>query len=320
MDIAKLGSELQGSAQTHKKKLLRLPSIGLEEAMLYMTARPGVMHKETVGKIGANAELGPYTGENNGKKTVGITGRTLETFLGSCVELFDPNALRKTVWGQLETLNGKFGNKEINKGVLFSVMDSVMEKLGGELFSAVRKDDGTTTHDLFDGFDTITAAEIVAGNIAADKKNFIQLTTAIDSNNALDIAKTIYRGISPELKKAKTIMYCDYDFYEAYCDDYLTTTGSVAYNDKFEQVHVMGSSKKCLLAPLVSKEGSDYIHISTKKNMLYGYGAGLGEEENIEVRRGDNAFLLQLILLMFFGVQMEDISSKRLLVAKKFAG
>lgn len=320
MDIAKLGTDLQGSAETYKKTLLRLPSIGLEEAIMYMTARPGVMHKETVGKIGSGAQLRPYNGENNGQKTVGLTSRTLETFLGSCVELFDPNALRKTVWGQLETLNGKFGDKEINKGVLFSIMDSVMEQLGGSLFSAVRKDDGTTTADLFNGFDTITAAEITAGNIAAGKKNFIQLTAAIDSNNALDVAKTIYRGASPELKKAKSIMYCDHEFYEAYCDDYLATTGSVAYNDKFEQVYVLGSGKKCLLAPLVSKADSDFIHLSTKKNMLYGYGAGLGGEENIEVRRGDNAFLLQLILLMFFGVEMEDITSKRLFVAKKFQG
>lgn len=320
MDLTKIASELNGSAQKFRKKILRLPSIGLEEALLYMTARPGVAYKETVGKIGANAELRPYDGENNGKKTVELTNRTIETFLGSCVELFDPNQLRKTVWGQLESKNGSISDKELNKAVLFAVMDSVMEKLGGSLFSAQRNDSGTTTAELFNGFDTITNTEITGGDIAAGKGNFLQLTAAIDSSNAVDIAKTIYRGASDELKGKKSLMYCDYDFYEAYCDDYLNVVGSVPYNNQFEQTFVLGSAKKCQLVPLVSKAGSDFLHLSTKKNMLYGYGAGLPSEEKVEVRRGDNAFLLQMVLMMFFGVQMEDITKKSLFVAKKFAG
>ena len=108
-------------------------------------------------------------------------------------------------------------------------------------------------------------------------------------------------------------MFVDPDILIAYEEDYLTTVGAARYTKL---------NKQYCTEPAVAgncspgwKAGSDYIQISTKRNMLYGYGNGV-EGEQIEVRRGDNAFKLQFILAMFFGTEFATIDKKELLVAK----
>ncbi len=315
MDLSTYASELNKSAHKYKKQLMKLPSVGIEEAVKYMTPFPGVTYKQTVGEIFADAELRPYDGNNNAAETSEIKDRTLETFLGSCVELFDPNQLRQTLYATLQAHSDTIKDAEIKRAMLFAVMDSVLAKLNGNLWSATRNDSGTTTSELFNGFDTITGTEKGAGNIAAQKDNYLSLDAAIDSNNAYDQLKEIYRKASDELKAQRSFMFVPFGVSEAYDDDYLTTVGSVPYNNKFEKRFVEGSNGRCEIVPLVGKASSNYIHVTTKQNLMYGYGAGV-QNENIEIRRGDNAFKLQLILAMFFGVQFATLNKKRLFVAE----
>lgn len=64
-----------------------------------MSRRVGVRGKETVGELAGDMELGPYSLTRKDENGVTITGRTLETFLGSCVKPFEPNAVRESIWG-----------------------------------------------------------------------------------------------------------------------------------------------------------------------------------------------------------------------------
>lgn len=309
-----ISTDLNTSAQKYRAQLLMLPSIGIEEAKKYMTPRPGVTYKETVGNLTGTMQLRPYDGNTNGGTNIGIGERTLETFLGSCVELFDPNGLKQTLWAQLQGHNGTVVNSDMNQAILFKIMDSILNKLNAALFSAVRNGSGTTTADLFDGLDTITSTEIAAQYIKANLGNY-KAVAAITNSNALDILKSIYRAASDELKGSKCFMLVPYSVWEDYCDDYQTTVGSIPYNNKFEQTMLEGSNGRCEIVPLVSKASSTFIHMTTKENLLYGYGAGV-EQERLEVRRGDNPFRLQFVLTMFFGVQFESLDSKRLMVAE----
>lgn len=307
-----IAAPLDTSAQLYRKKLLRLPAIGIAEALAHMTPRPGVRYKETVGWLTGSPELRPYDGNMNGGNNIGVGARTLETFFGSMVELFDPNSLRQTIYGQNEGHADQIKDSEMNLAVLMKIMKSVMNKLNGSLFSAVRNGAGTTTADLFNGFDTITAAEIAAAKIALGLGNYAT-TAIIDSTNAVDELKAFYRKASAELKGAKSKLVIPYAVKEAYDDDYQATVGAVPYNREFNKTFLEGSNNLCELVPLTSKAGSSYIHLTTKENMLYGYGGGV-ESEKIEVRRGDNPFLLQFILTMFFGVQFEYIGKENLMV------
>lgn len=317
MSLMTAAAELNKSAQKYKKQLLMLPSIGLTELIPYMTGYPGVTYKQTVGALLANSQLRPYDGNNNEVDTTVLNERTLETFLGSVVELFDPNALKQTVYAQLIANAGKVSDKEFGKAQLMAIMDSVMSYMGPAAWSAVRNDAGTTTEDLFNGFDTITGTEITATKISAALGNMYQQAAAIDNTNAYDALRAIYKNASPELQRKKVFMFMDPDVKTAYEEDYLTTMGAAPYNSKFDQDTLQGSGGKWKLVPMVGKAGSDYITCSTKRNMIYGYGNGVANE-NIEVRRGDNAFKLQFILAMFFGTQFATIDKKELLISKNF--
>lgn len=307
--------KLVGSAEKYRKQLLQLAAIGVSEALIHMTGRPGVIHKETTGWMTGDFELRPYTGEKNAGKNIGLEARTLETFLGSCVEEFDPNSLRSTIYGQLYAKGGKIEDEQINKGILMKIMKSLLKQLNANLFSAIRNASGTKTSELFNGFDTITKKEITAGNIAVGKGNHIQIER-VNAQNAVDILKSVYRAASDELKTEETKLFVPRVVYDAYCDDYQVTVGAAPYNKEFQKTFVEGSDNMCELVPLISKKGSNYFQLTTKDNMLYGYGNGV-ESETVRVRECDNPFLMQFVAAMFFGVDYEYIGPERLLVAEQ---
>lgn len=309
--------KLIGSAEKNRKQLLQLPAIGVTEALIHMTGRPGVIHKETTGWMTGDFELRPYNGEKNAGKNIGLDARTLETFLGSCVEEFDPNILRSTIYGQLYAKGGKIEDEQINKGILMKIMKTLLKKLNSNLFSAVRNDSGTKTSELFNGFDTITTKEITAGNIVTDKGNYIQIEE-VTAQNAVDVLKSVYRAASDELKDEETKLFIPRVVYDAYCDDYQVTVGAAPYNKEFQKTFLEGSQNMCELVPLVSKKSSKYFQLTTKNNMLYGYGNGV-EKETVRVRECDNPFLLQFVAAMFFGVEYEYIGEERLLIAEQKA-
>ena len=310
-------ASLQKSAVQYRKELLLLAILGLDKILPYFTLRTGIRYKEVVGTLDGPFELRPYTGQKNADSGLEISGREIETYLGSCVKEFDPNELVQTIYGSGITSGKGLEGVDINKKVNALMMKRLSESIAKSIFKATRNASGTKTVDLYNGIDTITAAEITANKISTSKKNLIELTTAIDATNAVDILKTIYRSASDELQEEKVNLYVPRFVYNAYCDDYKQTTGNIAYNTQFNQTFVEGSNDMCAIVPLSAKKDSQYLHLTPKSNMMIGCYQ-MGDFEKIEVRRGDNPFLMQFITTMFMGTQMESIDPTRLLVAKQY--
>jgi hypothetical protein len=315
--------ELNKAAQKFRKELLIMAVLGLGDTLKHMTLRTGVRYKETVGELTGPVELMPYTGllENDGYEEDGmdINGRDLETFLGQAVKYFDPNVLVQTLYGAAVTKGKGLETLDINQAVLTLMMRKISGGLNKSIFSAVRNGAGKTTSTLFNGFDKITADEITANKITVALGNRYDFAAAITNANAVDSLKAAYRAASDELKSEMTKMVIPQTIYDAYVDDYQTTVGSVPYNTEFKKTFLEGSDRRCELVPLVGKKAAPYLQITTKDNMLVGVNQ-VGEEEKIEVRRGDNPFKLQFVTTMFFGTQFETISPEKLLVGKFFAG
>ncbi len=305
-------ASLNTSAQQFRKELLIMAVLGLGRSLPHLTLRTGVRYSETVGELDGPVELRPYTGEKNETDDLEIDARTLYTFLGSCVKEFDPNALLSTIYGSNITNGEALKDVPITKQVLALMMKKISGGLNKALFSGVRNAGGETTAALFNGFDTITAAEITAAKIAVGKSNYMALP-AIDDTNAVDVLQSIYEGSSDELQDVKSKLYLPKNVYTAYNKDYKQTTGATPYNKEYKKTFLEGSDDMCELVPMVAKKASPYIHLSTKSNMLVGVNQK-GEEEKIEVRRGDNPFKLQFINTLFFGTQIESLSKERLMV------
>ncbi|MFZ4705443.1 MAG: hypothetical protein ACOYMF_05490 [Bacteroidales bacterium] len=308
--------ELNKAAQQFRKELLIMAVIGLESTLQHMTLRTGIRYKETVGQLDGPMELMPYTGlMADADDNITINGRDLETYLGQAIKLFDPNTLLSSLYGSAITKGDALKGVPINKAVLTVMMTKISQGLNKSIFNGVRNSAGKTTATLFNGFDTIAAADIAASNITVAKNNLYEFTDAITASNAVDLFKAYYRAASDELKDVPTKLLIPRTQYDAYCDDYQITVGSTPYNREFKKTFLEGSDNLCELVPLIGKKNAPYLQLTTKGNMLVGVNQ-TGEEEQIEVRRGDNPFQLQFVTTMFFGTQFESVSPERLLVGK----
>jgi hypothetical protein len=307
--------EFKKSAIKYRKELLLILTIGLEASLKHMTPRLGVQYKETVGEFGGNAELGPYDPNRKNAETL-IKGRTLEVFLGSIIKEFDPNNVWQFIHGSMVLHGEGLKTVDMTKAILAAEIKSISQKLNAALFSAVRNDSGTTSAQLFNGFDTITTTEITASAISAAKKNLYSFPSAINNVNAVDLLKAYYRASTDELQGIPTKMYLSKDIYNAYLDDYQQTVGSVPYNKEFKKTFLEGSDDLCELVALSNKKNSPYIQLTDKRNMVVGMGAG-NSLEMMDVDRF-NAFRVTLSLEAVFGVQFETISPERLLVGKLY--
>lgn len=307
-------ADLKKSATTYRKNLLRLPVIKAQATLKHMTGIPGLAGRLTVGELSGDIELGPYNSSRVDEDGVAITPRVLETYLGSVIKKFEPNTVSKTVYGSAIAQGKSLEHADITRQVLVYLAGKLGSKLNMSIFSAKRNPSGTKTSELFDGFDTITAAEITAGNIATGKHNLYEFDAAITANNAVDSLKAFYRAASDELKDQEVKMFIPHEIYDAYVDDYQATVGATPYNKEFEKTFLEGSNNLCELVPLASKKGSDFIHLTTKGNMMYGYGAGLADE-NLTVEKY-HPFKLDFVSTMYFGTQFETISPEKLLVGK----
>lgn len=306
--------EWREAAHNYSKELLMLPLFGCKETLDFMTGRPGVRYKESVGTIGLDAQFAPYKPDAKSAADLNLSFRTLETFLGSVVKEFEPNSAYRTLLHAGATKGSGQASTPTAREVLGLIGKSLSYHLNNAIWSAKRNDNGTTTAELFNGFDTITQAEITAGNISAGKKNYVKLSDAITTENACDIAKDILFHLDPHLRAQELLMYCSQDFYDKYSESYQKTHGGLSYNSQYLQNTVEGSQGRLKLVPLANKADSKFIHISTKKNMLYGYD-NMSDVESIEVERFA-PFVLTYVATMFFGVQFESIDKSCLKVVE----
>ncbi len=307
-------AELQKSAVTYRKDLLVMPVIAAEATLQHMTPRPGVAGREVLGQLSGGIELGPYDPQRYDDDGLDIKPRTLETYLGSVIKRFDLNSVAKTVYGSLTTQGEALTSLDLARQVLNYLSMQLGRNLNLHIWNAKRNDTGTKTKDLFDGFDTITQKEIAAGTIDTTEGNFMQLSQAIDESNATDILMSIYESADDILQGVPTKMFVPVSVYRAYNKDYLASFGNVVYNTQFKKTYLEGTDNLCELVPLVSKKGSPFIHLTTKSNMIYGYGDGL-DSEKIAIEK-HHEFLLSFVATMFFGCQFEAINKERLMVAK----
>lgn len=302
----------QEAAVKYRKELLMLPILGSKDTLQYMTGRPGIRYKERVGMMDYQAQFAPYKPTRVSDNNLTLDFRDLETFFGSVVANFEPNQAIGTLLGTGATKGDGQMQTPTARDVLSLMARSLSYHLNDAIWSGVRKADGDTTRDLFDGFDTITKKEIDAENISAAKENYLKLTEPLTRANACDQIKSILFGLNPHLRAQRCYAYCSQEIVDLYNESYQLTHGGLNYNDQYEQRSVEGSGGKLILIPLANKTDSKYIQICPQQNMLYGYDT-MSDETSILVKEYQ-PFVLSFIATMFFGIQFETLDPRRLKV------
>ncbi len=302
--------DLAKSARTYRRELLIMPVHGLSTSLPYMSLRTGIRHSETVGELSGDIQFGPYSETREDDSDISINGRILTTYLGSVVKNFSPNSITQSIYGAAMTKGESLKTADITLQTLSYLSAQLGKNLNSVLFSAVRKEAGSLSKDLFNGFDTIAAQEYTGGNIAVDKGN-LAIIEAITTENAVDVLKAFARSANESLLDEPSLnLFMPKHVYDNYIDDYQSTVGAIPYNTEFKKVKLEGFDN-INLCPMSNKKGSAFLQLTSAKNMLVGVNQE-GEEESIEVARF-KAFVLQFIATMFFGCQYESISPERIL-------
>ena len=309
-------AKLSTSAAKLRKELLRMPLMALRDFLAHVTLRTGIRYSETIGELTGSMELGPYSETRVDENDVAITPRTLYTYLGSVDKKFSPNSIYQSIWGSNITKGDGLKTTDITQQALALLASKVGAALYWAIWGAKRNDSGTKTVDLFDGFDTIAAKEVKDGNVSVEKGNLFDLDiTTIDKTNAVDICKEIWRKADYHLKNGKCKLFVPSYVLDAYNDDYKITTGAVPYNTQFNQTFVEGSSNKCEIVALPNKDGSKFMQLTTKSNMLVGT-CQMSDEESVSIEKY-SPFVLDFVMTMFFGTQYESINKERILFIGK---
>jgi hypothetical protein len=313
MGVVNISEEaLKTSARKYRKELLKMPVLALSSSLQYMSLRPGIRYSETVGELSGNLEFGPYSDTREDDENMVINPRTLYTYLGSVVKNFSPNSIAQSIYGSDITKGEALKNTEITRDVISYLAAQLGKNLNLRLFDAVRNDQGSSSKDLFDGFDTIAKRELDAKKLSAELGNLLTIEK-IDNTNAVDTLKAICRAADDVLTDEEHLnLIVPKHVFNDYCDDYQLTVGAMPYNREFNKLTVEGFDNVHIV-PLANKKNSPFIQLTPQKNLLVGVNQ-TGEEEQIEVARF-KAFVLQFIATMFFGVEYESISKERLLIA-----
>ena len=305
-----------------KNEILAMPKQKMYDTIKHMTTRMGIRYKEIVGQIDGDIQVGPYDKNRVDTNGMTISGRELEVFFGNAVKSFDPNDVIQSVYGEATNKGAELTQANINQFVLDFLAAKAGENFSKNIWGAVRNASGTTTADLFNGFDTITAADMLATGsggsvpalISVAKGNLQELVAAITSSNAVDVLKGIYEGAHEQLQGVPTKMFVSRAIYNNYNKDYQSTHGALPYNTQYKKTFLEGTDDLCELVPLFNKKDSPFIHLTTQKNMIVGFDLESDLEKIIIEKFA--AFTLQFVMAMFFGVQFESVSPEVLCVAK----
>lgn len=309
--------EFQQAATTFRRDLLVMPLFALRDTTQHMTIMTGVTTPQLLGeKAIRGAEFAPYKANRKTDLDLDLKLRQIVTYFGSLNGEFDPNEAIQTLLGHRasQAMDGQLASALTAKEVLSLIAKQAGAILHDHLWDAVRNPSGTQTKDLFNGFDTITKAEIADGTISEDNGNLIDLGDEITVDNVLDIFDYILDTMHPKLRAQQSKIYTSQRIYDLYSRAYKKANHGIPYNTKFDQPTIEGSKGNLVLLPLQSKTGSNFMHITTKSNLI----VGVDQESDAErVTVKDYApDTLTFMMRMFFGEQFRSIDPTQMLTVK----
>ncbi|MGL4852744.1 MAG: hypothetical protein ACRC3Z_08900 [Phocaeicola sp.] len=307
-----------GAVKKHKDLMTSLDAEAASDILKHFTAIPGVTDSITLGRTTLAKISRKYTGHFIGQKEAGkIVPRTLKVY--PCVMEMDdePERYRRTyitdVKGGVDPKAHPFEIWLINYGI-----KCASQELHDVLLIAAyseEKDDTGLEHS-FDGPWSILMAEKAKENISVAKGNMIATGAFTRANIGTELLK-MYRA-RPNTFKMKTDvkMFISHELGELY-DDWLDdqgvlTTGSGA--ETAGQKFLRNTNKKVELVRLTGMpDGSQFVCLTTKANVCYGYDKDSDFKRLIPFESG-NPYHFTAVGKYVLGFEFVSIDGKELCI------
>lgn len=314
---------LKDGFQKYRTELIVMPMFAMAAAMKHMGFADGIRYKEHIHEMKGKFQMGNFDKYKKGDGAINIEQRTLETFLGNCIEPIDPISIYKTIWGSDVTKGDALKNVPWVKRVCAYIMAQLGENMFNVMWTAKRDETNTTeTKKWFNGFCELENIEIQAGKMSKEVGNMYTLPEAFTPENAEDLLKDFYwgdaasgwKGVHPKLRGQ--VLKCFVSDWTKHCyeESYQMNHGSLPYNRQYELAHIEGAPR-VELVPLVNVP-NNYISLTPKLNIMTLWNQRTNDEKFLIEKSLTTHYDVDFIANMFFGEQYRSINPEMLCVAR----
>lgn len=317
---------LNESAQKYRTELITMPMFALRKATQHMGMMTGIRFKEHLHELRGEFQMGNFDAYKKGDGATDIKQRTMETFLGNCIEPIDPVSLYKTLWGSDIVYPSGQKNQPWTKRICAYVVAQIGEHMHDYLWTAKHDEEDTKlTKKWFNGFCAIEDAEITAGAMSAEERNLYTIPH-ITTENAEDVLNefiwgseaqnSTWSGVHPKLRDANGLkLFMSDTVKHKYEVCYQMNHGALPYNLGFQKAHLDGKENIEFVA--LGNVPEDYLCLTTKNNILTLWNQETSDEK-FEVKDSlTSHYQVDFISNLFFGTQYRSINKEMLCVARK---
>lgn len=274
-----------------------------------------IQNSRVLGKVEHGAISSKYNGVFLGLNNLGkVVPRTINVYPIVAEMADEPERYRTTF---IADLAGNMWAKAhpFELWLLQYGIDIASEELCDAIFIAKRSNDpgDLKLTDSFDGWSSIIAADIAAGNISVAKGN-LYANGAINRANAGDYLLDMWRKRPDVLRRRNVNIWIPSDVGDFY-DDWYKDEHDVPPNiDVSGQEYLDGTQKKCRIKRHTSlPAGSQQVIITSRENMIYGTDK-LEDMKAMQAFNSGNPYFFTATMKYVFGTQFVSIHEKEFAV------
>ena len=308
---------LSESFQKYRTELVIMPMFAMQRALQHMGVRTGIRFKEHVHEMRGNFQLGNFDKYKKGNGAIEIVQRTLETFLGNCIEPIDPISIYKSLWGSDITKGEALKNTPWVKRVCAYMMAQLGEHLFDVMWTAKRDPSNTTqTSKFFNGFCTIEDAEIESGAMSVEEGNlhYLDGDEGINTENAEDVIKDFFWSSNAKLRGQKLQLFMSDLTKHYYEEAYQMNHGALPYNQQYQKTFLEGASNVEFVG--LPNVPDNYLCLTPKQNILALFNQQTADETFLCEKSLTSHYDVDFLANMFYGEQYLSINKEMLRVAR----
>lgn len=314
---------LKDGFQKYRTELIVMPMFAMQMAMQHMGFADGIRYKEHIHEMSGKFQMGNFDKYKKGDGAINIDQRTLETFLGNCIEPIDPISIYKTLWGSDVTKGEDLKKVPWVKRVCAYIMKQLGENMFNVMWTAKRDETNTTeTKKWFNGFCELENIEILAGKMSKEIGNLYTLPEAVTPENAEDLLKDFYwgnvaagwKGVDKKLRAQSLKLFMSDWMKHCYEEAYQMNHGALPYNRQYEQAHLEGAPRVELVA--LPNVPNNYLSLTPKNNIMTLWNQRTQDENFLCEKSLTSHYDVDFIANMFYGEQYRSINKEMLCVAR----
>jgi hypothetical protein len=295
-------SALAAYGGTYERALFSTLITGLDAAN-DMTLYPNIKSKITLTKLTVSPGIRPYSATFQPPvNDLAYSGRVFDVQLFKRDTQIEPLKYNSSWMSQVLRPGTDPKDIPFAQYVWEQVIKGISSELNGAIYLGTYNAAGTGAADVVTGLGTLIAAEITGGNMAPVTLG------AITNVNATSKFETLMKSMPAAYRKAGFSIYCSYDQFDKYNEDYRLQFKRYTELNKDGTYTIDNTGGKVDIRPATWMGTSQRLIATPKENLLL--GTDLLSDLN-KINTKENIYTLDTGIVGKIGVQIRDLAAMR---------